>query len=124
MTTYEGENTRIGGNFLGKAFYRDPEQAFTDAMKAGVLMDDVGEACVKVMHDSMMAFADRMSKFDKANFLKAAEESAALAYQAQRDRVTSYVSFWKYIYSMDGFDYFKNICQRHYVTSKIPSDTN
>jgi hypothetical protein len=31
-----------------------------------------------------------------------------------------YVGNWMYMYSMDGFDYFKNIAHRHYITSKIP----
>lgn len=36
--------------------------------------------------------------------------------------VSAYAGNWMYMYSMDGHDFFKNIAQRHYISSKIPED--
>jgi len=33
-----------------------------------------------------------------------------------------YVGQWMYMYSKDGYDYFKSINYRHYITSKIPQE--
>jgi len=36
------------------------------------------------------------------------------------DGTSIYVKNWMYMYSLEGYDYFKNIAQRHYITNKIP----
>lgn len=65
--------------FLDPPDFRDPQEAFTDAINAGVLSSDME--------------------------LRGTE---------------LYVGSWMYMYSKDGYDYFKNIAYRHYITSKIP----
>lgn len=81
------EQNRTGGSLLGRAILRDSEQAFNDAVAAGVLSVDI-------------ALQDY-----------------------QTSGTSQYAGNWMYMYTLDGFDYFKNIAQRHYITSKVPSES-
>ena len=57
-------------------------------------------------------------------FLQAIAAGTLSLDPALRDYQTAGTSIhagnWMYMYSLDGYDYFKNIALRHYITSKIP----
>jgi hypothetical protein len=62
-----------------------------------------------ILRDPELAFADAIAA------------GVLLVNVQQTDE--KYIGHWMYMYTLDAFDYFKHITDRHYITSPVPAGT-